>query len=65
MVSKVGFGLSKTVKREMALMSTSQAVSGIYKKMMLEAERAERAFKNKRYSESGSDKENKANGLQD
>lgn len=65
MVSKTGIGLSKTVKREMALMPKSREVAGVYKKMMLDAERSERSFKNKRYSESSSDKDNKANGLQD
>lgn len=51
MVSKTGQGLSKTVKREMALMPKSKEVAGIYKRMMLDAERTERAVKNRRYSE--------------
>lgn len=64
MVSKTGQGLSKTVKREMALMPKSKEVAGIYKQMMLDAERTERAVKNRRPSELSGDKVNKDNSEQ-
>lgn len=65
MVTKAGQGLSKTIKRELALMPNSKDVVSIYKKMMLDAERTERAVKNRRPNELNAEKDSENYSLKE